>query len=78
MLAVTVPDNAQIGQTVTLTCVYDLQEDRLDVLKWHLNGREFYRFYGRPLKKIPQKQIFPLPGVDVDVSNRVFRHSPFP
>ena len=53
----------------SLNCWFELApRERFYALKWYLQEREFYRLYGRPPKATPRRQVFPLPGVSVDVS----------
>ncbi|XP_039291969.1 uncharacterized protein LOC111049365 [Nilaparvata lugens] len=53
------------GDTATLICRYDLEGEPLYTLKFYKGREEFYRYMP---KEHPQTQIFPLPGIDVDVS----------
>lgn len=65
------PPRPRIGDEVRLSCSYTLdQEEALYSLKWNKKDsndedREFYRFSSLR----PTKQKFPLPDLDVDVSN---------
>lgn len=45
LLAVHIPPSVSEGDTVTLDCIYDLQGSPLYSLKWHKDGREFFRLY---------------------------------
>ena len=45
LLGVHVPQSVSVGDTVTLHCDYDLQGSPLYSLKWHKDGREFFRLY---------------------------------
>lgn len=56
---------ARIMDTVTLQCKYDLEGDDLYTVKWYKGTKEFYRYIP---KELPSTQVFPLPGIDVDVS----------
>ena len=40
---------AEVGQTVTMSCLYDLEEDILYSIKWYRDDKEFYRFLPRGL-----------------------------
>lgn len=53
------------GDTATLLCRYDLEGEPLYTIKFYKGREEFYRYMP---KEHPQTQIFPLPGIDVDVS----------
>lgn len=62
---VTVPQAVNVGDTVTLQCRYDLEGEALYMVKWYRHGREFFRYIP---KEMPSTQVFPYPGIDVDVS----------
>lgn len=64
-VSVTIPPAARIMDTVTLQCKYDLEGEPLYTVKWYKGGKEFYRYIP---KELPNTQVFPLPGIDVDVS----------
>lgn len=48
-----------------LECHFDLEGEALYSVKWYKDGNEFFRFVPRDQ---PPAQLFPLPGVSVDVS----------
>lgn len=60
-----VPSHAIRNTSVTLECHYNLQGETLYSVKWYKDGNEFYRYVPR---NQPPAQVFPLPGVTVDVS----------
>lgn len=64
-VAVTIPQAATVGDTVTLQCRYNLEGEPLYTVKWYKGQSEFYRFLP---KELPNTQVFPLPGIDVDLS----------
>jgi hypothetical protein len=64
-VAVTVPVAVSPGDTVTLHCSYDLEGDPLYTVKWYKGRQEFFRYVP---KELPHTRVFPLPGVNVDVS----------
>jgi hypothetical protein len=64
-VAVTVPIAVTPGDTVTLQCSYDLEGDPLYTVKWYKGRQEFFRYVP---KELPHTRVFPLPGVNVDVS----------
>ncbi|XP_030761919.1 B-cell receptor CD22-like [Sitophilus oryzae] len=64
-LEVVIPVAVRVEDTVTLQCKYDLEGDQLYTVKWYKGSREFYRFVP---KELPNTVIFPLPGIDVDLS----------
>ncbi|XP_060523980.1 uncharacterized protein LOC132700585 [Cylas formicarius] len=64
-IAVSIPMAARILDTVTLHCNYDLEGEPLYTVKWYKGQNEFYRFIP---KELPNTQIFPLPGINVDLS----------
>lgn len=53
------------GNSTILECRYDLQGEVLYSVKWYKDGHEFYRYVPRDH---PPAQLFPLPGVHVNVS----------
>lgn len=65
---VIVPAAVSPGDTVTLQCSYDLEGDELYTVKWYKGRQEFFRFVP---KELPHTRVFPLPGVNVDVSPNV-------
>ncbi|GIY42582.1 uncharacterized protein CEXT_557591 [Caerostris extrusa] len=60
-----VPSAAVVGESVTLTCSYDLGNEELYVVKWYKDDIEFYRY--EP-KDNNQFVYFPQPGIDIDLS----------
>ncbi|KAJ8937283.1 hypothetical protein NQ318_006164, partial [Aromia moschata] len=64
-VSVTVPQAARIMDTVTLQCRYDLEGEPLYTVKWYKGAKEFYRYIP---KELPSTQVFPLPGINVDLS----------
>lgn len=64
-LFIKVPEIAKSGDTVTLSCEYDLEQAALYTIKWYRNNEEFFRFVP---KESPPFRAFPLPHVNVDVS----------
>ncbi|KAJ8866965.1 hypothetical protein PR048_032827 [Dryococelus australis] len=59
------PDAVSPGDTVTLKCEYDLEGESLYTVKWYKGRQEFFRFVP---KELPHTRVFPLPGINVDVS----------
>lgn len=53
------------GQSATLKCLYDLDGAPLLSLQFYRGSGEFYRF--SPAQN-PSKKVFPLSGINVDVS----------
>ncbi|XP_044262275.1 uncharacterized protein LOC123009820 [Tribolium madens] len=64
-VSVTIPPAVKIMDTVTLQCRYDLQGEPLYTVKWYKGGQEFFRYIP---KELPSTQVFPLPGINVDLS----------
>jgi hypothetical protein len=62
---VLVPAAVKRGENVNLICKYDLEGDTLYSMKWYKGKREFFRFTP---KENPSLQIFPVPGIYVEVS----------
>lgn len=60
-----IPLAAKVMDTVTLQCEYDLEGEPLYTVKWYKGTKEFYRYIP---KELPSTLVFPLPGIDVDVS----------
>jgi len=67
-VGVIVPVAVSPGDTVTLQCSYDLEGDELYTVKWYKGRQEFFRYVP---KELPHTRVFPLPGVNVDVSPNV-------
>lgn len=53
------------GETLHLECNYDLENALLYTIKWYFEDNEFYRYVP---KESPPTRVFPLPGINVDVS----------
>ncbi|XP_054724609.1 uncharacterized protein LOC129234603 [Uloborus diversus] len=60
-----IPAAANQGESIELSCIYDLENDRLYSIKWYKNDVEFYRYVPNDW---PPGQFLPLPGVRVDLS----------
>jgi hypothetical protein len=67
-VSVIVPVAVSPGDTVILHCSYDLEGDELYTVKWYKGRQEFFRYVP---KELPHTRVFPLPGVNVDVSLNV-------
>lgn len=65
MTEVRIPKHIMRYEDAVLGCKYDLDGESLYSVKWYKDGFEFYRYVPRDM---PPGQVFPLPGVDVDVS----------
>lgn len=60
------PSAVLVGETVTLECTWQLEdEEALYSVKWYRGREEFYRYIP---KELPHTRVFPLPGIEVDVS----------
>lgn len=68
-MEIRVPNHTVKGSTVQLECHYDLDNEALYSVKWYKDGNEFYRYVPRV---IPPTQVFPLPGVSVNVSSHLY------
>lgn len=64
-VTVTVPRAVRVGHSATLECDYDLENASLYSVKWYRGTDEFYRYVP---KEEPPTRVFPLPGLEVDVS----------
>nr|XP_042910995.1 endothelial cell-selective adhesion molecule [Parasteatoda tepidariorum] len=60
-----VPSLVVPGDSVILTCFYDLGKEKLYSVKWYKDKVEFFRFFP---SLSPQYMSFPAPGLDVDLS----------
>lgn len=65
MTALQIPQHVVLNQTVKMECNFNLDRELLYSVKWYKDGHEFYRFVP---KDSPAVQVFPVPGVSVDVS----------
>ncbi|XP_050307679.1 uncharacterized protein LOC126744345 isoform X1 [Anthonomus grandis grandis] len=61
-----IPSHAIRNTSVIMECHYKLEGETLYSVKWYKDGYEFYRFVPR---NQPPAQVFPLPGVSVDLHN---------
>ncbi|KAL9929943.1 beaten path IIIb [Glossina fuscipes fuscipes] len=66
MTEVRIPKHIMRYEDAVLGCKYDLDGESLYSVKWYKDGFEFYRYVPRDM---PPGQVFPLPGVDVDLQN---------
>lgn len=64
-----VPSPTTLGESVELTCSYELDDEQLYSVKWYKNEVEFYRYVPNDW---PPGQFLPLPGIKVDVSKEFF------
>ncbi|KAJ0179960.1 hypothetical protein K1T71_004551 [Dendrolimus kikuchii] len=65
-LEINVPNAVLVGETVTLECSWQLEdEETLYSVKWYRGREEFYRYIP---KELPHTRVFPLPGIEVDIS----------
>ncbi|GFR03204.1 uncharacterized protein TNCT_640921 [Trichonephila clavata] len=62
-----VPSPTILGESVELTCSYELDNEQLYSVKWYKNDVEFYRYVPNDW---PPGQFLPLPGIRVDVSTK--------
>ncbi|XP_074604745.1 cell adhesion molecule 2-like [Brevipalpus obovatus] len=53
------------GESVELSCIYELETDSLYSIKWYKNNVEFYRYIPRDW---PKGQFLPHKGIHVDLS----------
>ena len=63
----TVPERVRIGDSVILTCNYDLEDAQLYAIKWYIEDGEFYRYVP---KKDPPHDTFPVRNIKINV--RIF------
>ena len=63
------PQAVKAGSTLQLVCTYDLGDDSLYSMKFYQGDHEFYRYVP---KESPPTRVFPLPGINVNVSTTFF------
>ncbi|KAF6203924.1 hypothetical protein GE061_002262 [Apolygus lucorum] len=61
-----VPSAVRAGTTLHLACHYDLEGALLYSVKFYQGDQEFYRFVP---KESPPTRVFPLPDIQVDLSD---------
>lgn len=59
------PPAVSPGDDVYMRCKYNLDADQLYTVKWYKGRQEFFRYVP---KELPNTKVFPLPGINVDVS----------
>ncbi|KAJ0177877.1 hypothetical protein K1T71_006750 [Dendrolimus kikuchii] len=64
IVGISVPALKQRGESITLTCDYDLEGSRLYSVKWYRDNEEFYRYMPR---LTPPQHAHKLDGVKVDL-----------
>ncbi|XP_014603275.1 PREDICTED: synaptogenesis protein syg-2-like isoform X1 [Polistes canadensis] len=64
-LTINVPAMVRSGDTVTLTCSYDLEGSPLYSIQWSLEEVEFYRYM---TERIPSKSAYNVSGIHVNVN----------
>ncbi|XP_059610559.1 uncharacterized protein LOC132257601 [Phlebotomus argentipes] len=62
---ITVPEAVAVGDTVTLSCHYDLEADALYLIRWYLDSEEFYRYVP---KEEPPARVFEISGISVNIN----------
>lgn len=62
---VVMPNAVKRGDNVTVECRFDMEGDSLYSVKWYKRRREFFRYTP---KEIPPGRIFPVAGVQINVS----------
>lgn len=58
------PPTTVVGDTIEMSCLYELDNDSLYAVKWYKNGHEFFRFVPQDS---PNGQYLKMDGVKVDV-----------
>ncbi|KAH8278033.1 hypothetical protein KR026_003763 [Drosophila bipectinata] len=66
MTEIKIPKHIMRHEDAVLGCKFDLDGESLYSVKWYKDGFEFYRYVPRDM---PPGQVFPLPGVDVELQN---------
>lgn len=63
-ITITLPEAVVQGDSVTLRCDYDLEDQNLYSIKWFRDESEFYQFVP---KEIPATKVFDVDGVKIKV-----------
>jgi len=71
LLELDVPTHKVVGESVKLTCRFDMEGAALYSVKWYRNELEFYRFVPNDRPKL---QIFPQKGIRVERSKSSRQH----
>lgn len=66
MTSLEIPQHVVLNETVHMQCNFNLDKEILYSVKWYKDGHEFYRYVP---SDAPQVLTFPVPGVNVNVSN---------
>lgn len=66
-LTINVPAMVRSGDTVTLSCHYDLEGSSLYTIQWFLEDNEFYNY--KADRKPQPYSTFDVDGIRVNVSN---------
>ncbi|XP_014230413.1 uncharacterized protein LOC106654850 [Trichogramma pretiosum] len=64
-LRIVAPERVRLGDSVLLTCSYDLEDAQLYAIKWYFEDEEFYRYVP---KKEPSHDTFSVRSIQVNVS----------
>lgn len=64
-LTINVPPIVRSGDTVTLSCHYDLEGSSLYTIQWFLEDHEFYKYLP---ERVPPYSTFEVDGIHVNVS----------
>ncbi|XP_054727446.1 uncharacterized protein LOC129237069 [Anastrepha obliqua] len=65
-LKIFVPEAVIMGNAATLSCQYDLGQAALYSVRWYFGSEEFYRYVP---KVSPPTLVFPVSGINVDLTN---------
>lgn len=65
MTSLEIPQHVVLNETVRMQCNFNLDKELLYSVKWYKDGHEFYRYTP---KDAPTVLMFPVPGVNVNVS----------
>ncbi|XP_046387585.1 kin of IRRE-like protein 2 [Ischnura elegans] len=66
LMEVRIPMHTVRDHSARLECHFDMEGESLYSVKWYKDGNEFYRYLPRDM---PPAQVFPLPGVAIDILN---------
>ncbi|KAG8226764.1 hypothetical protein J437_LFUL000272 [Ladona fulva] len=67
LIKLEVPDMAELGESASLECRFEMDDkSHLYSVKWYKDDQEFFRY--TPDEDPPHTQLFPVQGVNLDVS----------
>ncbi|KAK3916993.1 Spike glycoprotein, partial [Frankliniella fusca] len=64
-----IPPVVERGQQARLVCQYDLENANLYSVKYYRGSYEFFRYTASEKGNMPQTKVFPIKGINVDLSH---------